>query len=103
MIQYITSARFGQGKWRGTAFSFISHWEEQVSQYNKLVSEEEEIQDRLKHNILKSSVANVTKLRTIQDTSDQLRTNTGKVQTYDQYLSLLISAATTYDNKHKAR
>ena len=72
-----------------------------MRQYNKLVSEEEEIQDKLKHNILKSAVADVTELRTIQDTSYQLRTNTGKVQTYDQYLALLISAATTYDNKHK--
>ena len=82
---------------------FISHWEEQVRQYNKLVSEEEEIQDKLKHNILKSALADVAKLITVQDTADQLRKNTGKVQTYDYYLSLLISAATIYDNNHKAR
>ena len=79
ILQYITSARFGQGKWRGTAVSFISHLEEQVRQYNKLVEEEEEIQDKLKHNILKSAVADVAKLRNVQDTADQLRTNTGKV------------------------
>ena len=48
ILQYITSAKFGQGKWRGTAVSFNSHWEEQVHQYNKLVAEEEEIQDKLK-------------------------------------------------------
>lgn len=55
ILQYITFVKFGQGKWRGTAVSFISHWKEQVSQYNKLVEEEEEIQDKLKNNLLKSS------------------------------------------------
>ena len=103
ILQYITSTRFGQGKWRRTAVSFISHRKEQVRQYNKLVEKDEEIQNKLKHSLLKTAVADVVELRTVQDTADQLRTNTGKVQTYDQYLSLLISAATTYDNKHKAR
>ena len=48
-------------------------------------------------------MSEVQELCSVQDTADQLRTNTGKVQTYTEYCSLLISAATTYDKKYKPR
>ena len=39
----------------------------------------------------------------MQDTDDQLKVNTGITQTFEQYCSLLISAATSYDNIHKPK
>jgi hypothetical protein len=35
LLTYVTSACF-PGKWQGTAYAFVLHWKEQVSQYEKL-------------------------------------------------------------------
>ena len=101
ILTYITSAKFGVGTWKGNAVGFISHWQEQVRIYNKLVDDSEEIKDKLKHTLLKTAVSQVKELCAVQDTADQLRTNTGRIQTYTEYCSLLISAATTYDKMFK--
>jgi hypothetical protein len=37
LLKYITSAHF-PGNWRGTAYSFVLHWKEQVPYYEKLES-----------------------------------------------------------------
>ena len=57
----------------------------------------------MKHTLLKTAVSQVKELCAVQDTADQLRTNTGRIQTYTEYCSLLISAATTYDKMFKPR
>jgi len=36
LLQYITSVKFEDGKWRGTSKDFIVHWCEQLRQYNTL-------------------------------------------------------------------
>ena len=36
-LKYITSSKLGEATWNGTAVGFISHWQEQVRQYNKIV------------------------------------------------------------------
>ena len=30
LLKYITSVKIGDGTWKGTAFNFIPHWQEQV-------------------------------------------------------------------------
>ena len=52
---------------------------------------------------MKTAVSEVKELCTVQDTTYQLRTNNGKVQSYTEYCSLLISVETTYDRKNKSR
>ena len=42
-------------------------------------------------------------MRAVQNTADQLKIFTGKGQTYEEYCSLLISAATSYDDHHKPK
>jgi hypothetical protein len=39
LLKYITSAQF-PGNWRGTAYSFVLHWTEQVVYYEKLELED---------------------------------------------------------------
>jgi len=38
LLQYITSVKFDDGKWRGTSKDFIKHWCEQLQQYSTLCS-----------------------------------------------------------------
>ena len=42
-------------------------------------------------------------MRDFQNTADQLKIFTGKGQTYEEYCSLLISAATSYDDHYKPK
>jgi len=38
LLQYITSVKFDDGKWRGMSKDFIVHWCKQLCQYNTLCS-----------------------------------------------------------------
>ena len=102
-LKYITSAKLGEGTWNGTTVGFISHWQEQVRQYNKIVDEVDVIGPNLMHTMLKTAVFDIEELRAVQNTADQLKVFTGKGQTYEEYCTLLISAATSYDDNHKPK
>ena len=102
-LKYITSAKLGEGTWNGTTVGFISHWQEQVRQYNKIVDAVDVIGPNLMHTMLKTAVYDLPELRAVQNTADQLKIFTGKGQTYEEYCSLLISAATSYDDHHKPK
>ena len=41
ILSYITSAKIGDGTWKGSSESFILHWEEQVQLYETLVKKTE--------------------------------------------------------------
>ena len=55
----------------------------------------------LMHTMLKTSVFDIEELRAVQNTADQLKVFTGKGQTNEKYFTLMISAATPYDDNHK--
>ena len=38
ILSYITSARLGDGSWKGTTHAFILHWQDQVCRYEKQVN-----------------------------------------------------------------
>ena len=82
-LKYITSAKLGEGTWNGTTVGFISHWQEQVRQYNKIVNDVDVIGPNLMHTMLKNAVHGIGELRTVQNTADQLKIFTGKGQTYE--------------------
>ena len=41
-LTYITTSKFNPTTWNGTAIGFISNWQEQVRNYNKLVNDKDE-------------------------------------------------------------
>ena len=100
-LKYITSAKFGSDSWNGTAVSFISHWKEQVRSYNKLVDPADKLSQKFCHTMLKNAVYDTSQLRHVQDLADQLKISSGRSQTYEEYCSLLVSAAISYDNVNK--
>ena len=53
--------------------------------------------------MLNSAVPNVEELCVVQNTANQLRVITGKIQSYEYYCSLLVATAITYDDKHKPK
>ena len=80
-LKYITSAKLGEGTWNGTTVGFISHWQEQVRQYNKIVDNTDVIGPTLMHTMLKTAVYGIEKLRVVPNTADQLKVFTGHGQT----------------------
>jgi hypothetical protein len=68
LLKYIMSARF-TGNWRDTVYSFVLHWKEQVSYYEKL--ELKDITTEQKLRMLKNTVADVADLQSVKHIEDQ--------------------------------
>ena len=97
ILSYITSARLGSGEWNGTTEGFITHWSNQVRLYERQVPFIDHFSDGQKRIMLENAVAPISELRQVKNTADLEKTKTGRSLTYEEYLSLLLSAATTYD------
>ena len=50
--------------------------------------------------MLKTAVFGTQELRSVQNMADQLKVSTGNYQTYEDYCSLLVASATSYDDIH---
>lgn len=99
-LSYITSTKIGDGKWRGTAYNYILHWQEQVRLYDKLVGPTETVTDNQKITFLQNAVEDIPELHYVKNQALQDATVHHKQITYGQYSTLLLSAATGYDKKH---
>jgi hypothetical protein len=97
LILYITSARLGNGTWKGPTHSFILHWQNQIRLYEQLIPHTEYFGSELKRTMLRKEVYPIEELRAVKGQSEQYNTQTGTMLTYEQYVSLLLSAATGYD------
>jgi len=97
LMTYITTTRLGDGTWNGPSHGFIMHWQEQVWKYQDLVADDQKISEGMQRNLLENAVFPIKELCQVKSESDQHKVQTGKDFTYDQYVSLLLSAASTYD------
>jgi hypothetical protein len=97
LLKYITSARL-PGNWHGTAYSFVLHWKEQVSYYEKV--ELEDIPPKQKLRMLKNTAADVTDLQSVERIEDQNIARGKSPLGWEEYLELLLSACSDYDKSH---
>jgi hypothetical protein len=103
LLAYITSARLGNGDWKGSNEGFITHWQDQLRLYEKQVPPSDYFSDGQKRQMLENCVAAVPELRNIKTAADMEKTRTGRSLTYDEYANLLMSAATSYDRQFKGK
>jgi hypothetical protein len=99
LLSYITSARLGDGSWKSGTHKFILHWEEQIRQYEKLVSPTNHFSEAIQLHMLQNAVNPVPEVRQVKVQADQLMTQTGKALTYSEYVGLVYSASAQYDNQ----
>ena len=99
ILSYITSARLGNGDWKGTTEAFIIHWQNQVRLYEKQVPTTDHFSSGQKRTMLQNAVHPITELRAVKNNADLEKTRTGTELSYDQYTSLLLSAASAYDTQ----
>jgi hypothetical protein len=103
ILSYITSARLGNGEWQGTTEGFILHWQNQVRLYERQVPFTDHFSDGQKRTMLENAVAPVEELRQVKINAELHKTKTGESLSYEEYVSLLLSAASTYDDQFKPK
>ena len=100
ILTYITTANLVDGKWRRSTESFILHWQNQVRNYDYLVAHGDRMSNFIKHNMLENAVSGITDLRAVKTQTAQCRAQMGTNLTYEQYRTLVLSAAQAYDAQH---
>jgi hypothetical protein len=95
-LSYLTSAKYGSS-WTGTAEGFILHWKNHLRIYNDMVPSTEKLPPQLCLTLLESSVRDVSELRQVNTTANLDLAKGGPPINYENYLSLLLAAATLYD------
>ena len=103
LLSYITSSKLGDGTWNGTTEAFIINWQNQVRLYEKHVPPTDHFSDGQKRIILQNAVNGIDELRQVKNTADHMGTTTGKSLSYDEYITLLLSAASAYDDQFKPK
>jgi Reverse transcriptase (RNA-dependent DNA polymerase) len=99
ILAYITSARLGTGEWKGTTESFILNWMNQVRLYERQVPPSDHFSDGQKRVMLEVAVHGLSELRQVKNNADLEKTKTGQSLKFDEYTSLLLSAASAYDSQ----
>ena len=102
LLSYITTTNLADGKWRGTTHAFILHWQDQVRKYHDLAPQQTLNVD-IQCTLLQNAVHPITELRAVKLQAEQFRTQSGKVLSYEEYCSLLLSAAQQYDMQRAVR
>jgi hypothetical protein len=101
ILSYLTAARLGDGKWKGTNDGFIIHWQEQLRIYEDMQDSSMHFDPKLKKTLLQNAVSIVPELNQVKENAQQLTINSGITTTYDSYCKLLHSAAQTLDERLK--
>ena len=103
ILSYVTSVRLGNGEWCGSTEGFILHWQNQVRLYERQVPATDHFSDGQKRTMLENAVAPISELRQVKNNADLEKTRTGRQLAYSEYTSLLLSAATAYDDQYKPK
>ena len=98
LLTNISSHKYGDGNFDGSAEGFILYWCKLVSDYHDLVEKEERISENLQLSMLQTAVEPLSDLAAVKNTAQIVNTD-GSAITYSKYYGLLISAAQTYDLK----
>ena len=99
ILSYVTSARLGNGDWKGSTEGFITNWQNQVRLYERLVPQADHFSNGQKRIMLQNAVYPIEELRQVKNTADLEKAKTGTDLSYDQYSALLLSAAAAYDQQ----
>jgi hypothetical protein len=100
LLSYIMPAKMRDGSWKGGAHAFILHWQDKIRMYKKQVSTGEQFSDALKHVMLQNAVHPLEELYAIKTQANQYKTQSGTDLAYEQYIHLLVSAASNNDTQY---
>jgi hypothetical protein len=96
ILGYITSAKIGDDSWNGNAKTFILNWQEEIPQYERLISTTGHFSDEQKLTLLHP----LQELCQVKATATLLKVHSQKDLAYGTYSTFLLSTASDYDSKH---
>ena len=97
LLSYITTTKLHDSKWRGTSHSFILHWCDQVRTYEDMIPPVDHFTGNLKMAMLQNAVSGITELHQVKVQSAHDVAHGNSPLSYEQYKTLLLSTASTYD------
>ena len=97
LLSYITTTKLHDSKWCGTAHSFILHWCDKVRTYEDLVDTPDHFTGNLKMTMLQNAVSGISELHQVKVQSSHDVAHGSPPLSFEQYKTLLLSAASTYD------
>jgi hypothetical protein len=103
ILTYIHTAKLGRDTWNGTTESFLRHWREKVRHYESLCNKSERFSDDQKRTLLEIAVERIPDLRQVKAQAAQHAVHSGRELTFEEYWSLLTSAAQAYDKQLTTR
>jgi hypothetical protein len=97
-LTYLTSAKFGDGEWRGSAETFLLNWRDRLRKHEDTLKEKSKrLGDDLKRTLLQNAVSLIPQLNDVKLRADQYRAASGHDTTYQQYHTFLVTVAQQYD------
>ena len=100
ILSYITTFRLHKIAWKGTYHSFILHWVNKLRLYKEMVPIEDHFTDSVKKTMLENTVVGVTILKSVKNQADHDKAHGRGTLSYDNYLTLLLSAAAVHDAEY---
>ena len=97
LLQYISTVKLHKVAWKGTYHAFILHWCDKLRLYEDMVSVDDHFTHRIKRVMLQNAVAGVPSLNHVKTVSDHDKAHGKGELSYDSYVNLLLSAASTHD------
>ena len=102
ILRYLTAVQLGTGMWKGSTYSFIIHFQNTVSKYEKLVDKKDCFSDGMKRTMLENAVNPIPDLRAVKTTADIHKAG-GRTVDYNGYIKLLLAAAVTYGSEIRGK
>ena len=100
LIEYLTTAKL-DSRWRGSTEGFLLHWREQFRLLEDMLPTVQHYDQLVKKRMLESAVRSVPELQTVKDIDNNRVAAGGQALDYEQYSTLLMSAAVQRDDKLK--
>ena len=99
LLSYITSVKLHQSQWRGTTHGFILHWCDKLRLHEGLVKTTDHFTGAVKMIMLQNAVSGIAELHHVKTQSAHNIAQGKQPLNFEQYKTLLLSAASTYDAK----
>jgi hypothetical protein len=100
LLSYLTTAKIGDGSWRGTTKSFVLNWVGKLRLFHEVTPVADRLSENTQRTLLQNAVIGMNTLREVQINCDLQKATHGTVMTFSQYRTLLINSATGYDKRN---
>jgi hypothetical protein len=100
LIEYVTTTKL-DSRWRGSTEGFLLHWREQFRLLEEMLPTSQLYDPFVKKRMLEASVRPIPELQMIKEIDSNRIAAGGNALNYDQYSTLLMSAAVQRDDKLK--